>query len=82
MCVRVAIGNCSDGPNPWREEVKLGEIEILQNYFHQYKEWIFLVLENRLKNKCFVKLFEKGLSFLFAWRPIKISINLFINLFW
>ena len=44
MCVRVAIGNCSDGPNPWREEVKLAEIEILQNYFHQYKEWIFLVL--------------------------------------
>ena len=58
MCVRVAIGNCSDGPNPWREEVKLAEIEILQNYFHQYKEWIFLILENRLKNKCFVKLFE------------------------
>jgi len=40
MCVRVAIGSCSDGPNPWREGVKLAEIEILQNYFHQYKEWI------------------------------------------
>ena len=59
MCVRVAIGSCSDGPNPWRENVKLAEIETLQNYFHQYKEWIFfLVLENRLKNKCFIKFFE------------------------
>merc|ERR1711937_1067764 len=37
MCVRVAIGSCSDGPNPWREEVNLTEMETLQNYFHQYK---------------------------------------------